>query len=144
MMNLKVFGLILSIVCMVHGNTTTATPKVRAFKNPSSYKNLEDSVEKVIALSSSFTPTTKWLVSPKDPATNCATILNSSTRKYLDSNSLGDVFTLADPGGLYQKWKTTGSTLINCADGRALTLDAAGNVFTSVPNGGNGQIWRVL
>ena len=148
-MNLKVFCLFLSIVCLVHGNTTRAhhKSKLYIFKNIQSNRYLEDIGAKIIASESSPFPLIsqkKWLVSQIDPATKFATLLNASTRKYLDTNSLGDVFTSAEPGGLYQNWRMNGSALINGASGLALTLDAAGEVFTSVPDGGNGQEWTAI
>jgi hypothetical protein len=78
-----------------------------------------------------------------------STLRNFATGRLLDSNGAGDVYTLGDNGGNFQRWKSYYNSCLNNyilqnqATGRVLDSNASGKVYTLPYKAGNYyQKWR--
>ena len=107
-------------------------------------------VEKKIMSVALFALTASSLLYASDASAQSfggTTLRNDVTRKCLDSNYEGRVYTLACNGGRFQTWvpiKPGTSNLYvikNLETGRCLDSNALGNAYAIACNGGNFQVW---
>ncbi len=81
-----------------------------------------------------------WILRPTG-FLDWVTIENVETGRYLDSDSIGNIFTSTTSSSDFSKWRFSDQTIINVGTGNALDIIGQQILISRPADGGIGQNW---